>query len=58
MKINASLSNAQMLRESWKVLHQQHLQDLQRLNRQKEEFLKTQQDHRQWVSAAHVDVMV
>jgi hypothetical protein len=31
---------------------------LQRLNHQKEHLIKNQQHHRQWVSAAHVDVMV
>lgn len=58
MRINPYLSNAELLRESWRVLHQQHLEDLQNLNCQKQQSDKTQQDHKQWVSAAHVDVMV
>lgn len=58
MKITAYQLNAQMLKETTKVIEQQHLKELQRLNHQKEHLIKNQQFHQQWVSAAHVDVMV
>lgn len=53
MKITPYQYNANMLREYQKVIHQQHLKDLEKLNRQTEEKIKAQ-----WVRADSVDVMV
>ena len=53
MKITPYQHNANLLREYQRVLHQQHLKDLERLNRQAQEKIKAQ-----WVRADSVDVMV
>jgi hypothetical protein len=53
MKVTPYQHNANMLREYQRVLHQQHLKDLEKLNRQTQETIKAQ-----WVKANSVDVMV
>ena len=53
MKVTPYQHNANMLREYQKVIHQQHLKDLEKLNRQTQEEIKAQ-----WVRADSVDVMV
>jgi len=53
MKVTPYQHNANMLREYQRVLHQQHLKELQKLDRQTQEKIKAQ-----WVRADSVDVMV
>jgi len=53
MKVTPYQHNANMIREYQKVIHQQHLKDLEKLNRQTQEAIKAQ-----WVRADSVDVMV
>jgi hypothetical protein len=53
MKITSYQHNANMLREYQKVINQQHLKELEKLNRQTQEKTKAQ-----WVKADSVDVMV
>jgi hypothetical protein len=53
MKVTPYQHNANMLREYQRVLHQQHLKDLEKLNRQTQEKIKAQ-----WVKVDSVDVMV
>ncbi len=53
MKVTPYQYNANLLREYQRVLHQQHLKDLEKLNRQTQETIKAQ-----WVRADSVDVMV
>jgi hypothetical protein len=53
MKVTPYQHNANMLREYQRVLHQQHLKDLEKLNRQAQEKIKAQ-----WVRPDSVDVMV
>ena len=45
-----------MLKETTRVLHQQHLQELQKLNRQEDYRHKVQQVKNQWVKPNSVDV--
>lgn len=56
MKISTYQSNAQMLKETTRVLHQQHLQDLQKLNRQEDYRKKVQEIKTHWVKPNSVDV--
>lgn len=58
MKITTYQANANMLREAQQVIHQKNLQELQRLNHQKEQTYKVQQVRNQWARANSVDVMV
>jgi hypothetical protein len=53
MKITPYQHNANMLREYQRILHQQHLKDLDKLNRQAQETIKAQR-----IRADSVDVMV
>lgn len=53
MKITPYQHNAQMLREYQKVIHQQNLKELEKLNRQNEEKFKAQ-----WVRPDSVNVLV
>ena len=53
MKITPYQHNANLLREYQRVLHQQHLKDLEKLNRQAQEKTKAQR-----IRADSVDVMV
>lgn len=57
MKISTYQSNAQMLKESQKVLHQQHLQEMNKLNQQNDYRHKVQQIKTHWVKPNSVDVM-
>lgn len=58
MKVTPYQLNAAMLQESRRVVEQQHLAELNRLNCQEKQQVKQQEFHKQWVSAAHVDVLV
>jgi len=58
MKVTLYHTNARMLRETYMVVHQKNLQELQRLNLQKEQQLKLQQVRNQWARPNSVDVMV
>ncbi len=53
MKVTPYQVNAAMLREHQRVIHEQNLKELQKLNRQTEEKIKAQ-----WVRATSVDVYV
>jgi hypothetical protein len=56
MKISTYQSNAQMLRESQKVLHQQHLETMKQLNLQVDYRKKVEHIKAQWVKPYSVDV--
>jgi hypothetical protein len=56
MKITSYQQNAQMLKEAQRVLHQQHLQALQKLNLQEDYRHKVQQIKTQWAKPNSVDV--
>jgi DNA-binding transcriptional regulator YbjK len=53
MKVTPYQHNANMLKEYNKVIHQQNLKELEKLNRQRQETIKAQ-----WIKNGHVDVMV
>jgi rRNA-processing protein FCF1 len=53
MKVTPYQHNANMLREYQKVIHQQNLKELEKLNRQNQEKIRVQ-----WIKANSVDVMV
>jgi DNA-binding transcriptional regulator YbjK len=53
MKVTPYQHNANMIREYQRVIHQQHLKELEKLNRQTEEKFKAQ-----WVRPDSVDVYV
>ena len=55
MKVTTYQSNAQMLRETQRVIHQQNMERLAELNRQADQQQKAQEIKTQWVKA--VDVM-
>lgn len=56
MKISTYQTNAQMLKETQKVLHQQHLQAMKQLNLQVDYRRKVEQIKAQWVKPNSVDV--
>lgn len=56
MKISTYQSNAQMLKETQKVLHQQHLQTLQKMNCQEDYRKKVEAIKAHWVKPNFVDV--
>lgn len=56
MKISTYQSNAQMLKESQKVLHQQHLEAMKQLNMQVDYRKKVESIKAQWVKPNSVDV--
>lgn len=56
MKISAYQSNAQMLKETQRVLHQQHLQTLQKMNCQENYRKKVETIKAQWIKPNSVDV--
>ena len=56
MKISTYQSNAQMLKETQRVLHQQHLDSLRKLNLQQDYRQKVQEIKAQWVKPNSVDV--
>jgi len=58
MKISAYQSNAQMLKECQRVLHQQHLDAMKKLNMEVDHRRKVEQVKTQWVKPNSVDVMV
>jgi hypothetical protein len=58
MKISTYQSNAQMLRESQKLLHQQHLEAMKQLNLQVDYRKKVEHIKTQWVKPNSVDVYV
>jgi len=56
MKISTYQNNAQMLKETQRVLHQQHLQTLQKMNQQQDYRDKVEQIKSQWAKPNSVDV--
>ena len=56
MKISLYQTNAQMLRETQRVLHQQHLQTLHKMNCQENYRKKVENIKAQWIKANSVDV--
>jgi hypothetical protein len=57
MKITAYQANAKMLWESQRVIHQQNMEQLARLNRQADQQQKVQEIKSHWVKVNQVDVM-
>ncbi len=53
MKVTPYQHNANLLKEYQKVINQQHIKELEKLNRQAEERFKAQ-----WVKTGSVDVYV
>ena len=58
MKIASYRTYADMLRETYRVIHEQNLKQLQHLNHQREQSCKVQQVKNQWARPNSVDVMV
>lgn len=58
MRINNYQSNALMLRESQRVLHQQYLDDMKKLNLQVDYRKRQQEIKTHWVKPTSVDVYV
>ena len=56
MKVTPYQANANMLRETYRVIHQKNLQELQRLNHQQEQAHKAQQVRPHWARPNSVDV--
>lgn len=56
MKVSTYQSNAQMLKETQRVLHQQHLQTLQKMNCQEDYRRKVENIKAQWIKPNSVDV--
>jgi len=56
MKISTYQSNAQMLKETQRVIHQQHLDALKKLNMQVDYRHKVENIKNQWVKPNSVDV--
>lgn len=56
MKISTYQSNAQMLKETQRVLHQQHLDKMKELNLQVDYRKKVENIKAQWVKPNSVDV--
>jgi len=57
MRVTAYQSNAQRMLETYRVIHQKNLQELQRLNQQNERTQKLQQVRNQWARPNSVDIM-
>ena len=57
MKISGYQSNAQMLAEQQRIIHQQNLKQLERLNRQADQQQNIQEIKTHWVKVNQVDVM-
>lgn len=57
MRINAYQANAKMLWEAQRVIHQQNMEHLARLNRQADQQQKVQEIKSHWVKVNQVDVM-
>lgn len=58
MKITLYQTNAKMLRETQRVMHQQNMARLAELNRQADQQQKVQEIKTQWVKVNQVDIMV
>jgi hypothetical protein len=56
MKISTYQSNAQMLKETQRVFHQQHLDAMKKLNLQVDYRHKVENIKNQWVKPNSVDV--
>ena len=56
MKISAYQTNAQMLREQQRIIHQQNLKQFERLNVQAEQQQKTLDIKTHWVKVNQVDI--
>ena len=57
MRITAYQANARMLWEAQRVIHQQNMEHLARLNRQADQQQKVQEIKSHWVKVNQVDVM-
>lgn len=57
MKITLYQTNAKMLRETQRVIHQQNMARLAELNRQADQQQKVQEIKTQWVKVNQVDIM-
>ena len=57
MKISLYQANAKLLWEAQRVIHQQNMEHLKRLNRQADQQQKVQEIKTHWVKANQVDVM-
>lgn len=57
MKISGYQSNAQMLAEQQRIIHQQNMKQLERLNRQADQQQNIQEIKTHWVKVNQVDVM-
>ena len=58
MRVTPYQANAKILLETYRIIQQKNLQELQRLNQQKEQSSKLQQVRNQWARPNSVDVMV
>jgi hypothetical protein len=58
MRISLYQANARMLWEAQRVIHQQNMGQLAKLNRQADQQQKVQEIKSHWVKVNHVDVMV
>lgn len=57
MKVTTYAQNARMLWEAHRVIHQQNMQRLAKLNRQADHQQKLQEIKTHWVKVNQVDVM-
>lgn len=57
MRISAYQQNARMLWEAQRVIHQQNMEQLAKLNRQADQQQKVQEIKSHWVKVNQVDVM-
>ena len=57
MKISLYQANAKLLWEAQRVIHQQNMEHLKKLNRQADQQQKIQEIKTHWVKANQVDVM-
>lgn len=57
MRISAYQANARMLWEAQRVIHQQNMEQLAKLNRQADQQQKVQEIKSHWVKVNQVDVM-
>lgn len=58
MRISLYQANARMLWEAQRVIHQQNMEQLAKLNRQADQQQKVQEIKSHWVKVNHVDVMI
>ena len=57
MRISLYQANAKLLWEAQRVIHQQNMEHLKKLNRQADQQQKIQEIKTHWVKANQVDVM-